>query len=747
LIVGPRSGKVLEVNDQFLKMLGYREEDVKKLTFADIVVSEDKAIRADIQRTLESGHDVFGLRRYKRANGSVLDVEVAATLIKHGDEQVVMVNVRDVSERIRAEKAIKESEDRYRTIFETTGCATIMTEEDMTVSLANTEFEKLSGYTKEEIQGKMSWIEFLQPNEVERLARYHYTRRIDSKAAPSNYEFQFLKRSGETRTVLATVALIPGSSKTLLSLLDITDRERAERALRESERRYRDLFEGSTDAIYVNALNGQFIDCNQPMLDLFGYTREEMLRLRSVDFYVRPRERDEFQKAVMEAGAVKDYEIRLRKKDGTEIDCLLSTTLWRSSDGRILGYQGMVRDITKRKKAEEALRATKDELEHMVAERTAALQDMNEKLVAAVTRGKRVEDMLRKGAERYRNLFENSPIGIYRTKPDGRILMANPTFVRMLGFSSFSELNANNIDEDDYEPNYLNEEFRDRVAREGRVRGYEASWKRADGTVIFVRENAKAIRAEDGTLLYYEGTVEDITEQKMAEKRIRNYQEELRSLASELSLAEERERRRIASILHDHIGQLLAVSKIKLGSLLETAEKPGIRFQVNEVRQLVEQAIKYTRSLTSELSPPILYELGFEAALEWLGERMQEQHGFTLTFESDNEPKSVDEEAGIFLFTSVRELLVNIAKHAGASSVRVSVRKNGEDIVIEVEDDGVGFSTTEADWRSGGFGLFSIRERLQHVGGLMEINSSPGSGTLIKVSAPSKMKKKSTRRG
>jgi PAS domain S-box-containing protein len=567
-------------------------------------------------------------------------------------------------------------------------------------------------------------------------------RREDPGAVPRNYEFQFVTRSGDVRTIFITGALIPGTKRSVASLLDITDRVRAERAFRESDRRYRSLFEESRDAVYINRLDGTLVDCNQSMLDLLGYTKEEILKLGARQFYANPRDRARFKRDIAKTGFVRDYEVRFRKKDGMEIDCLLTSTFWRSSDDKILGYQGIIHDITERKRAEEALLALKDELELRVTERTAELQNANERLALAVAKGKRVEEMLRKGAERYRDLFQNSPIGIYRTNPEGLILMANHALVRMLGFNSFTEITTNEIEEDDYEPTYLRADFRKRLEREGRVRGYEATWKRPDGTDIFVSENARAVKSEDGSVLYYEGTVEDITEKKEAEEKIESYQGELRSLASELSLAEERERRRIASILHDTIGQLLAVAKIKLWGLLEATTSADLKAPANDALQFLEQVIKHTRSLTSELSPPILYELGFEAALEWLGEQMQKQHGFAFTFDNDDGPKPVDDETRIFLFTSVRELLVNIVKHASARNVRISIRKKSDDIVIEVEDDGVGFLTTEADWGSGGFGLFSIKERLRHLGGRININSVPGRGTRITLSAPSRIRKK-----
>jgi PAS domain S-box-containing protein len=359
-------------------------------------------------------------------------------------------------------------------------------------------------------------------------------------------------------------------------------------------------------------------------------------------------------------------------------------------------------------------------------------------------RRKQIEEMLRKAAQQYKNLFDNSPLGIYRTNPEGRILMANPTLARMLGYGSFGELASATRNKGDYLPTYLRKQFRERLNREGRVRGHVSVWKRPDKSTIFVRENAKAVLAEDGSVLFYEGTVEDITEQKKAEETIQDYQEQLRYLASQLSLTEERERRRLATALHDTVGQILAVSTIKLGGLVESAPTPSIGGALKEVRGLVEQAIGCARSLTFELSLPILYELGLEPALEWLGEQMQEQHAIQSLFETDGEPKPVDDEIRVFLFTAVRELLVNVAKHAKADRVRISARRDGGEIVVQVWDNGAGFAgskTRLGPGDSGGFGLFSIRERIRHLGGRVEVKSRHGEGTTVTLTAPLKLQK------
>jgi signal transduction histidine kinase len=231
----------------------------------------------------------------------------------------------------------------------------------------------------------------------------------------------------------------------------------------------------------------------------------------------------------------------------------------------------------------------------------------------------------------------------------------------------------------------------------------------------------------------------EIAERKKAEEKLLVYQKELRSLASELSLAEERLRRRVASNVHDHVGQSLAISKMKVEALQQSIDNPKAVKSLDEVRRFLSEAIERTRSLTAELSPPVLYELGFEAALEWLVKNAREQYGLSAQFEDDGLDKPVSEDIRVMLFQAVRELLVNVAKHARANEVKVSVQKAADEIRIEVEDNGKGFDISRKrphNMTSGGFGLFSIRERLGHMGGRFNIESKPDKGTLIILAAP-----------
>jgi PAS domain S-box-containing protein len=231
----------------------------------------------------------------------------------------------------------------------------------------------------------------------------------------------------------------------------------------------------------------------------------------------------------------------------------------------------------------------------------------------------------------------------------------------------------------------------------------------------------------------------DVTQRKEAELALEAHRERLRALASEVSLAEERERRRLANELHDQASQTLTLAKFRLqhlGTLLDTDEARRI---FEEALELFGEASEQVRSFTFELSPPILYRVGLDAALEWLVERFQRRHGVAATFTSEGDCRHVSETTAVFMFQSVRELLNNAGKHADATCVTVI----GEDldgiIRISVRDDGKGFdpAAVEAESRTrNSFGLFSISERMRHIGGRVEIESAPGQGACVSLSAP-----------
>jgi signal transduction histidine kinase len=181
------------------------------------------------------------------------------------------------------------------------------------------------------------------------------------------------------------------------------------------------------------------------------------------------------------------------------------------------------------------------------------------------------------------------------------------------------------------------------------------------------------------------------------------------------------------------------MSKIALGALKQSVSSNELAEAVDKIHRLIEQTIQDTRTLTFEISPPVLYELGLEAALEWLVKQFRIQYNLKISFENDGQPKPMDESLRVIIFRAVRELLVNITKHARAQNVELSIRRKGGNINITVQDDGIGFDSSKIDYdtdETKGFGIFSIRDRISHLGGYFDIESQPGKGTRVTLVSP-----------
>jgi signal transduction histidine kinase len=235
----------------------------------------------------------------------------------------------------------------------------------------------------------------------------------------------------------------------------------------------------------------------------------------------------------------------------------------------------------------------------------------------------------------------------------------------------------------------------------------------------------------------------EVEERVRTERSLMKHQEQLRKLSSALVQTEERERRRISIAIHDGIGQTLAATKIKLGAIRSSLPPSELIGPLDEVRDLISSAIQETRTLTFELSLPVLYEIGLKPALEWMAEQFHRKYGLQVKIDGGGCDGYLGVPDRVFLFQAIRELCFNIVKHARATWARVSIKREGDAGIIrcEVVDDGVGFDvkkhpqTVETEM---GFGLFNIREQLRHCGGSLKLGTDPGSGARVVLRLPLK---------
>jgi PAS domain S-box-containing protein len=372
--------------------------------------------------------------------------------------------------------------------------------------------------------------------------------------------------------------------------------------------------------------------------------------------------------------------------------------------------------------------------------RTYALEKANEEMREEIAERGRVERALMESESRFRTIIREAALGIALIDKHGRVIEGNPALLAMLGYAA-GELQGMEFTRINHPENARSSwnNFQNLLTGGQDIYRVETRYIRKDGWVGWGRQSISLVREAGGKPQFAIALFEDITERRESEEKIRTYQEQLQSLASELSLTEERERRRLATVLHDHIAQLLVVAKGKFEKIQESTLYRSFAKPMEEIRRLIEESIRYTRSLVFELSPPILYELGFEPAMEWLAEHMEEQYGLTVAVEDDDSHKPLDNEARVLLFRAVRELLFNVLKHSQGSGARVRMRRAGKHLEVIVEDNGVGFAPGKPGGSSGkieGFGLFSIRERLNYFGGRMEVESVPGEVTRVILTLP-----------
>ncbi|MBI5215638.1 MAG: PAS domain S-box protein [Ignavibacteriae bacterium] len=362
-----------------------------------------------------------------------------------------------------------------------------------------------------------------------------------------------------------------------------------------------------------------------------------------------------------------------------------------------------------------------------------------------ITEKKKAEESLRESEERYRIITELVADYAYldRIEEDGTltVLWITESLYRLTGYT-VEEMKAPGFFQHYVHPDDIEEAlmYMQKLLT-GESVSHDVRVRKKDGTVIWVHNESRPIWNDTHTrVAFIYGAAHDITQRKLDE-------EQKRALTSELIQTEERERRRMAVYLHDIIGHHLAEGKLRLREIMKSEISDGFTKQLEELRHNLDNAIKDSRALTFELSPPALQDVSFDLAVKFLAEQLMSKHNINLRIEHDEQSISLEPQMKVLLYYAIRELFFNVIKHAHATEVKLCMSRNETEFRITIEDNGTGFDVQEALTRTkgdSGFGLKNVYERMEHIGAKFDIISAPLKGTRVIIAVPMKRKRSET---
>lgn len=690
-----RNCELLDMNPAGLAMIGAQSlEQVAGHSVVGLVAPEWQAAFVEMNQRVFAGESVVSEFEIIGLNGERRWMNSHAAPLRNDQSEVIaqLAVARDVTERKRSEQALRESEERYRELFESAKDAHYVHDFDGRYISVNRAAEKLIGYPREHIIGKR-FSDFFPPDQLKLVRESIHLKLLEH--GETIYETEVIARDGQRVPVEVNSHLIYENGVAVGvqgAARDITERKLAEEALRESEREYRGLFENAHDAILIIHPETEIVlEVNQRACEMYLISREDFIgmSLETISKDV-PRGRSRIAET-LKKGASHNFETTQRRGDGTEMSLQVNASMVEYRGQLVI--QSINRDITERRRAEEALQQSE---------------------------------------ERFSKAFHSSPASLSITLlDDGRLLEVNSAFLRMTGYSREEVIGRATVDLGLWDQ-------QDRIAMKqalrehGAIDSLEISFRKKSGEVRDGLLSAELIQLGDGESSVL-GIAQDVTERYRAEEALKNYPRQLIE-------AQESERQSIARELHDQIGQVLTAVNLNLNALWETCETSKAKMLVNEGLAIVDEALGQVRDLSFELRPSLLDDLGLLAALRWYCDRFAHRTGIHVSTSIDL-PESearLKRELETACFRIVQESLTNIVRHARARNVSIVLNSEDDALHLTVTDDGIGFevhSPSLAQFTTR-VGLRGMRERALALGGRLDVTSWQGRGTEIRAVLP-----------
>lgn len=689
-------GRILAANAAACEIFQMTEAEICAAGRRGVTDAEDPNLQLFLDERKRTGKAKVELTMIRK-DGSRFIAENSSSVFKDASgENRTCVIIRDVSDRKKMDRELRESELKFRKLVEQslTGVYII---QDGKFAYVNPKLAEILGYRSEELINTIPVLDVIRP-EDRALVAENLRIRLEGIKESIHYEVEALRKNGEILQVelFGNRTEYMGRPTVIGTTIDISDRKRAEKELKESEERYRSLIEQASDFIMITDIGGKIIDSNSSMCNAFGYSKEELLTMNIVELIdpvqlkTIPMRSDK-----LVPGEMRVWERRMICKDGSIID--VEANLKLLPDGRIMG---IVRDIRERKKAEAEIRKAKE------------LSDQ---------------------------VLDSSPGIFYLFNEAGKYLRWNKNLEIVTGYrkDEIAKMKPQDFFSGD-EIEYIKGRIKDAFILG--VNDAEAHIVTKNKKKFFYYLNAVRIEYENQVCLLGHGI--DITEIKKARKELEDSYIAIRQLSEHLQNIREEERAHIARDIHDELGQQLTVLKMDASWLYKklNAAEPDVKQKLKDLLDLMDTTVKTVRKISSELRPSLLDDMGLLPAIEWYLKEFEKRTSVKTYLKIPSKELSLTNAAKTGLFRIFQESLTNVARHANAGNVDISIQLKKGKIVMSIKDDGAGFEMEDARTKKT-LGILGMQERSYMLGGDYLVKSQPGKGTNVIVSVPYPEKK------
>jgi two-component system NtrC family sensor kinase len=718
IIVFDENYQIEFANTVASELTGYSKERLVGMDFRQLLNERDIGYLGQMHSEVETDESkrVCTEMEVLTQKGLKRDAEVCITISKMEKGGVkTYAYLRDITERKRMEREIREATKRFEKIAEMGEDGIIVYDEDSQIEFANQMAAEILGFPKDHILGR-EFFSLIGKRDEEFLEEMVMRGEGLGEKVCTEMSIQtpHQDRVKETEVCIAPTRSEDGRIKTYAYIRDITERKKFERELKESEEKYRNLFERVQHGLFISSKEGKFMDCNQALLNKLGYpTKEEFLNIDiAKDLYVNPEDRKTFQRLIEQHGFVKDLEVEFKRKNGEKIVVLLTAHAKRDEKGEIMGYEGINIDISERKRMEKELR------------------EANEFLM---------------------NLIESSVDGIIVTNTKGNILIFNRGAENILGYKAEEVVGKRNI-QSIYPPGIAKEVMEKMRSPDfggvGKLTSFPILHRKKDGELIEGDLSASIIYDDMGKEIASIGIFKDLRERLGIERELQKAQQAL--LQSEKLAAMGRLTSQIAHELNNPIyGIMNTLELLKTEVPAESKRRRILELSLSETQRLSEMLrnmLSFSKPEEEKRRPVKMNEL-VEGILLVMEKQMKESNIKVETSFDDEIPEVIAST------NQMRQVMLNIIKNAKEAMPKggtLTVRTTKEDkhVLIHVQDTGVGipeeikdkifeaFFTTKQKVKGVGLGLSVCYGIIKDHGGEIKVESEEGKGTTFTIRLP-----------